>query len=571
MIPVRLIRRITILCAFLFCIYAKAEEADVERLLQLFEKQPTFAVASQFFAQLSKEQFPDEPVTLNASLPTDSLRQQVWYWAAEYFYDRQQYDKAEQYGLSALPLCKAGGNRGVEGDCLNILSLVYVRKGFFEDAAKYAKQCHALDLQNGDPDNISSSLNTLAAIYMSARQPQEAEKYILKGLEYSEKADNPQRKAVLLGMASEVYHHLHQEERSLEYATQAYEAEQRLKRWDKAAIRQAQRAASLISLKRYTAAKEALGMCIPEFRNNGNRHSLGIACIQMGLLLHQEKNDSLAVRYLNEALDIFVKQKDLFNESQTRKALYDALRKIDPAMAMEHNDRYNELRDSLYDRETGELLSKYAAEYGYEQLQAEHAGERNAHKRDIVIAVLLIIALIIGLWLLNMAIRRRYQQRIEQLMKNIGELRRQEEGNSGLESQEPGDDTQKTEDRRRETEGGKKETEVSEEDRKFLLRTVEIVNEHLTTRNYGVETIASELNMSESTFRRRLLAVAGETPKAYISAIQMQKASSLLTTRHDLSISDVAMQCGFEEASSFTRAFKRVYGVAPSQYPATEE
>jgi AraC-like DNA-binding protein len=77
--------------------------------------------------------------------------------------------------------------------------------------------------------------------------------------------------------------------------------------------------------------------------------------------------------------------------------------------------------------------------------------------------------------------------------------------------------------------------------------------------------------MSESTFRRRLLAVAGETPKAYISAIQMQKASSLLTTRHDLSISDVAMQCGFEEASSFTRAFKRVYGVAPSQYPATEE
>lgn len=543
----------------------------MERLLQLFEKQPTFAVASQFFAQLSKEQFPDEPVTLNASLPIDSLRQQVWYWAAEYFYDRQQYDKAEQYGLSALPLCKAGGNRGVEGDCLNILSLVYVRKGFFEDAAKYAKQCHALDLQNGDPDNISSSLNTLAAIYMSARQPQEAEKYILKGLEYSEKADNPQRKAVLLGMASEVYHHLHQEERSLEYATQAYEAEQRLKRWDKAAIRQAQRAASLISLKRYTAAKEALGMCIPEFRNNGNRHSLGIACIQMGLLLHQEKNDSLAVRYLNEALDIFVKQKDLFNESQTRKALYDALRKIDPAMAMEHNDRYNELRDSLYDRETGELLSKYAAEYGYEQLQAEHAGERNAHKRDIVIAVLLIIVLIIGLWLLNMAIRRRYQQRIEQLMKNIGELRRQEEDNSSLESPESGDDIQKTEDRRRETEGGKKETEVSEEDRKFLLRTVEIVNEHLTTRNYGVETIASELNMSESTFRRRLLAVAGETPKAYISAIQMQKASSLLTTRHDLSISDVAMQCGFEEASSFTRAFKRVYGVAPSQYPATEE
>ena len=37
--------------------------------------------------------------------------------------------------------------------------------------------------------------------------------------------------------------------------------------------------------------------------------------------------------------------------------------------------------------------------------------------------------------------------------------------------------------------------------------------------------------MSVSTFRRRLLGTAGESPKAYISAIQMERATTLLTEK----------------------------------------
>ena len=35
-----------------------------------------------------------------------------------------------------------------------------------------------------------------------------------------------------------------------------------------------------------------------------------------------------------------------------------------------------------------------------------------------------------------------------------------------------------------------------------------------------------------------------------------------------VSVNDVAQQCGFNETSSFSRTFKRIYGVAPSQYVA---
>jgi len=81
-----------------------------------------------------------------------------------------------------------------------------------------------------------------------------------------------------------------------------------------------------------------------------------------------------------------------------------------------------------------------------------------------------------------------------------------------------------------------------------------------------VEYIASELNMSTQTFRRRLQTAAGETPKAFVSAIQMEKAGKLLKNKSELTILDIAMQCGFEEASSFTHTFKRVYGISPSQF-----
>jgi AraC-like DNA-binding protein len=98
------------------------------------------------------------------------------------------------------------------------------------------------------------------------------------------------------------------------------------------------------------------------------------------------------------------------------------------------------------------------------------------------------------------------------------------------------------------------------------MRLVQVVNDNLSSGQYGVETIASEMNMSVQTFRRRLMSVTGESPKAFISAIQMERAAKLLTDNPDMPISRVANLCGYDETNSFGRVFKRAYGVTPSQY-----
>ena len=88
----------------------------------------------------------------------------------------------------------------------------------------------------------------------------------------------------------------------------------------------------------------------------------------------------------------------------------------------------------------------------------------------------------------------------------------------------------------------------------------------MSNGNFGVEQIASELNISTQTFRRRLQNATGETPKAYIQAIQMERAITLLKQNQELSISQIAQQCGFNDVSSFSHTFRRIYGCSPTRY-----
>jgi AraC-like DNA-binding protein len=535
--------------ALFFCI-GSMSAGTVEDRLAKFDKDMSVANANAFFDALNAEQFTDEAILFKNGTPEDSLRQQVWYWAAEWLYDQQQYEQAAVYGQKALPLFHYENDD--RAGCLNILGCIFVRMGDVKQAADYAKKCLAIDMKSGDHDRISSSMNTVAGIYMAGYQAKEAEQYILQALEHAEKAGNPARKAVILGMASEIYHTLGDDQKALPYAEQAYRIDSTLNRQPQAVIRQSQCASALLGLHRYQEAEGILRKVVPALREIGDAHSYAIALNRLGMSLLCQKREREAIPYYQEAAALFSKMGDLYNEIHSHRGLYESYWTINPDSAKKELDYFDLLKDSLYTHATADALSRYNAEFGNDQLQQENEEARQQHRYFIGAIIVILLLCAIAAWYMVRQMRIR-QQQTQELIKEIERLKEEM-------SEKPTE--AETED--------VSASDVPDEDRQFLMRVIEVVNEGMATGQIGVEQIASALNMSVQTFRRRLQSAAGETPKAFVSAIQMEKAGKLLKDNPALPVLQVASLCGFEEASSFTHTFKRVYGMSPKQYREQE-
>lgn len=334
------------------CIAGGASADDADRLIADFDRKADVASANKFFEFLDRREFTDSKIVFSNAVPADSLRQQTWYWAAEWYYDCQNYSLARDYAKRALPLMRWPNLD--KSCCLNLLGIIHVRLGDFKTAVEYAKRCVDIDIRLNDPDRVSSSLNTLAGAYMAANQPQDAERYILRGLEYAERAGNPARKAVLLGMASEIYYKLGDYSKSVDYADRAYRLDSIGGREAKMAVRLSQKGTALVGLKKYAEAEQVLLKAIAGLRASGNVHSLAINLNQMGFLMLRQDREREAVGYFSQAASLFGKMGDLYNLVNSHKGLYESYWSINPDSARIELEHFNALRDSLYSTATAD-------------------------------------------------------------------------------------------------------------------------------------------------------------------------------------------------------------------------
>ena len=87
--------------------------------------------------------------------------------------------------------------------------------------------------------------------------------------------------------------------------------------------------------------------------------------------------------------------------------------------------------------------------------------------------------------------------------------------------------------------------------------------------HYGEELtiarIAQEAMISDSECLRCFRAAIGTTPIQYVKQFRIQRAAELLTTT-DSKIEDIGAQCGFQEMSYFSKAFRLSRGCTPGEY-----
>ncbi len=77
--------------------------------------------------------------------------------------------------------------------------------------------------------------------------------------------------------------------------------------------------------------------------------------------------------------------------------------------------------------------------------------------------------------------------------------------------------------------------------------------------------LASELNMSETTFRRRFRGAMGTSPHDHLLQHRLARARQLLGGT-DLRITAIARQLGYRDVYFFSRQFRKFTGVPPSVY-----
>lgn len=81
----------------------------------------------------------------------------------------------------------------------------------------------------------------------------------------------------------------------------------------------------------------------------------------------------------------------------------------------------------------------------------------------------------------------------------------------------------------------------------------------------SLEELAFICKMSQSTFQRKFKEVFEMTPGAFFKSKRLEKARSLMQ-QTQLRISEIALECGFDDPSNFTKAFQSVYKITPSAY-----
>lgn len=79
------------------------------------------------------------------------------------------------------------------------------------------------------------------------------------------------------------------------------------------------------------------------------------------------------------------------------------------------------------------------------------------------------------------------------------------------------------------------------------------------------QTLSDLCYMNESHFCRFFKKNFGKTPLAYINEYRIEKACDMLLST-TASITEIALSSGFEDINYFSRTFKKLKGVSPSQF-----
>lgn len=104
----------------------------------------------------------------------------------------------------------------------------------------------------------------------------------------------------------------------------------------------------------------------------------------------------------------------------------------------------------------------------------------------------------------------------------------------------------------------------------ILKKMVYFIEQNLTCEDYDLELLSKDMGMSRMSLYRKMKTCTDQSPGEFIRDYRLKKAAELLTHSEEC-ISDICFRTGFNDLKSFRIAFKKKYGMTPSDFKKSKK
>lgn len=110
-----------------------------------------------------------------------------------------------------------------------------------------------------------------------------------------------------------------------------------------------------------------------------------------------------------------------------------------------------------------------------------------------------------------------------------------------------------------------KEIKLPSADKEFLNKLVELMEKHISDIDFNIDKMAKMMCISHAHFILKVKNLTGQKPNHLLKTYRLKRAKQLLR-QNEISISEVAYSVGYDNPSSFTRAFKAQFKQSPTEF-----
>jgi len=106
---------------------------------------------------------------------------------------------------------------------------------------------------------------------------------------------------------------------------------------------------------------------------------------------------------------------------------------------------------------------------------------------------------------------------------------------------------------------------VTSSDEKLLRGVMDLIEKNISETNFNIEDLCRNFYLSRSHFSRKIKQITSYSPKELLNSYRLKRAAQLILDKK-ITMAEISYMVGFEHPNSLSRAFRKQYGVSPTEY-----